>query len=177
MPNSLLTILLTTRLKDSGTYEEKNIPWKLVGSPEFCKTWNLTDRKTAFKFLKQTVPNHESMTLQDIVSELIKELNQYSPEVLALHYIAPPMPPKQSKRSKNRPGGATAEDASDGDMGYHQDSSHGGYDHLEHGGAADQGLGSQSGDCLHQLSMEDDRYLGPEVDERMAQQVQLLRHA
>ncbi|KAI9772007.1 MAG: RNA polymerase I enhancer binding protein [Geoglossum simile] len=156
---------LLKALKDSGTYEEKNIPWKLVGSPELCRTWNLTDRKTAFKFLKQTVPNCENMTLQDIVNELLTGLEQHSPDVLSLHYAAPRVPPKQIKRSEHQHGEDGTEELSDGGSSYHQD-----------GVAAGEGLDSQSGDYHRQLSMEDDRYLGPGVDERMAQQVQLLRN-
>ncbi|KAH0542106.1 hypothetical protein FGG08_003486 [Glutinoglossum americanum] len=171
-----LTNALATRLKDSGTYEEKNIPWKLVGSPEFCRTWNLTDRKTAFKFLKQTVPNHESMTLQDIVSELLKELDQLPQNLLSLHYVAPQVSPKQSKRSRNLSSEVVVDETGEEDVGYHQDSSHDSYDHQEGRRVVDQELGSQSGDYPRQLSMEEDRYLGEEVDERMAQQVQLLRH-
>jgi hypothetical protein len=173
--SSLLTILLVTRLKDSGTYEEKNIPWKLVGSPEFCKTWNLTDRKTAFKFLKQSVHDYESMTLQDIISELLKELNQLPPDLLALHYVPLQGSPKQGRRSKNLSSEIVADETGEEDVGYRQNSSHGGYDHQEAGGIIDQGLDSQSGDYQHQLSMEEDRYLG-EVDERMVRQVELLRH-
>jgi hypothetical protein len=170
----LLTILLATRLKESGTYEEKNIPWKLVGSPGFCKTWNLTDRKTAFKFLKQSVPNHESMALQDIISELLKGLEQLPPDLLTMHFVPPPVSPKQSKRPKNLSTEVVAEETGEEDAGYNRGSSPSGFDHQEGG---HQGLGSQSGDYPHRLPMEEDRYLGEEVDEHMVQQVQLLRHA
>ena len=122
------------------------------------------------------MPNHENMTLQDIVSELLKELNQLPPDILAVHYVAPQVSPKQSKRSKNLSTEVVTEETGEEDVGYHRDSSHGGFDHQEGGGVVDQGLDSQSGNYPHRLSMEEDRYLGAEVDERMVQQVQLLRH-
>jgi hypothetical protein len=116
------------------------------------------------------------MTLQDIVDELLRELDQYSPDILSLHYVAPQVPPKQIRRSEHQPGEVTTDDVSDGELEYHQDSSHGGYGRPQDGVAADQGLDNRSGDYHHQLSIEDNSYLGPGVDERMAQQVQLLRH-
>ena len=116
------------------------------------------------------------MTLQDIVDALLREFDEQSPSILSLRYVAPQMPPKEIKGSEHQPGEVTAEDVSDGELAYHQDSSHGSYDRSQDGVAADQGLDSQSGDYHHQLSMGNDGYLGPGVDERMAQQVQLLRH-
>ncbi|KAH0559898.1 hypothetical protein GP486_003581 [Trichoglossum hirsutum] len=166
---------LLKALKDSGTYEEKNIPWKLVGSPEFCKTWNLTDRKTAYKFLKQSVPNHENMTLQDIVSELLKGLEQLQPDLLSMHFIPPPVSPKRRRKSKRLP----STEAVTEETGDNRGSSHDVYEHRgDDGHQGGRGIVGQSGDYAQGLPMEEDRYLGGgEVDEHMAQKVQLLRHA
>ncbi|KAI9816557.1 MAG: RNA polymerase I enhancer binding protein [Pycnora praestabilis] len=164
---------LLKALADSGTYEEKNIPWKIIGTPHFRSIWSTTDRKIAFRHMKELVPHDCSTIFQVIVTTLLTHFyNEYSAYERERRYKPPPPNEEFDKRGRRRNLSSRKivdEDDGVGDESMQEFASGGAYaPDME--GVVDPGLTAQSG--------YEQQYLGGGgVDEEMARQMQLLREA
>ncbi|KZF21798.1 hypothetical protein L228DRAFT_160220 [Xylona heveae TC161] len=189
---------LLQSISESGTYEEKNIPWKIVGSPEFRAIWSTTDRKWAFHKMKQTAPELNQLSLQDMVLGLMDRLIADHPTELGERYIPSTEDEEAAakKRRKKKLSTTVVEDEALGDdHDFHSSSQHHfdtsmGYDNDddEHVNGASQ---ARTGHARHDSFTDDvvDPSLRGQhggldstqlpfvdgVDREMAQRVRLLR--
>ncbi|KAI9843555.1 MAG: RNA polymerase I enhancer binding protein [Sclerophora amabilis] len=164
-------------IKTSGTYEETNIPWRVIGSPAFRKAWTTSDRQVAFRNLKETVPYHEQKTLQDNVAWLLNYIETHQMGLLHQFHEHPPVERKTKRRSSKK--AQLSEDV----VGPDEDGADT-YDHstFQDVGVIDPALGGH-GDAISGPYIMARNHPGletgleTEVDPEMARQVHLLRHA
>lgn len=69
---------LLLAIRDSQAGREGKIPWVRLGDEEFKQRWSCMTRKVAWKRLRDLIPDHHEMKLQDIVSTLIRNLSHKS---------------------------------------------------------------------------------------------------
>jgi hypothetical protein len=170
-------------LEEAGAYEEKNIPWKIVGTEGFRKRWSTPDRRTAFRFLKEKVPNSNVLTLEEIITTLKQTIIEEHPNQLNEFYDFSKdnvLLPKKRKRSTHSSNSTDALDDDDRDPT--QDSSElsfdGGNDYTS---AKNTAVLAQS--LLEPHLPHHNHYHGSaqtcanNVDEEMARRVELLQDA
>ncbi|KAI9707079.1 MAG: RNA polymerase I enhancer binding protein [Candelina mexicana] len=164
LPGDKLEILRA--LAESSTYEEKNIPWRLLSSQSWRGQWSTIDRKEAFAQMKACIPGHERFSLQELVQMLIEILEELEPrDRHDLFYVAPEPsqevePASRKKRSKKQQNKEIERDGDD-----EMAAVNGGWLHPSRVTANSQARRPQ-----HTAS-------NSPVDEEMAQQMQLLRQA
>ncbi|KAA6411433.1 MAG: hypothetical protein FRX48_04713 [Lasallia pustulata] len=73
-------------LADCGAFEERNIPWKSLGSKAFRAVWSTSDRKAAWTVLKDEIAGSENMNYQDIVNRLLTRLMAEQSDRLGEHW-------------------------------------------------------------------------------------------
>ncbi|KAI9837855.1 MAG: hypothetical protein M1819_006789 [Sarea resinae] len=186
---------LLQALANSGTYEEKNIPWKIIGTPEYRNIWSTTDRKTAFRHLKERVPDNESNTLQETVAAALSHLVAEYPNSLDDHYN--PAEDKQlvakasrrNKREKHLSAEAIVDedDEDDEEPDNENENENDTFRDYEQAAEYTPSESNMVGPELDQTSYaqqhnqgpENGGYVGPalDVDEEMAERVGLLREA
>ncbi|KAI9797478.1 MAG: RNA polymerase I enhancer binding protein [Candelina submexicana] len=101
LPGDKLEILRA--LAESSTYEEKNIPWRLLSSQAWRGQWSTVDRKEAFAQMKNCIPGHERFSLQELVQMLIEIIEELEPsDRHDLFYVAPEPPQEAGTGSRKK---------------------------------------------------------------------------
>lgn len=99
--------LLRSILKSKAP-TEGNIPWKSLGDDDFRAIWTASDRKSAWRKLKENIPASETMHYLEVVNQLITQLlaegshdleERWDPEV---HGDVSQTKPKKSKKAKGK---------------------------------------------------------------------------
>lgn len=97
---------LLEALSRCGVDKEKSIPWQDLGDPEFRARWTTSDKKIAWKAMKEEVPGADHMDYEDVVNGLMMmQMDQvndnlyerYDPEV---HGYTKAHEPPKSKAQK-----------------------------------------------------------------------------
>ncbi|KAI9723777.1 MAG: hypothetical protein M1812_001077 [Candelaria pacifica] len=163
LPGDKLEILKA--LAESSTYEEKNIPWRLLSQQTMRGQWSTIDRKEALAQMKSWIPGHERFPLQMIIKMLREIIQEMGPEdQLDAFYVFPEVPehaesPSGKKRSKKHVTRNAVQDKED-------------MADVENGWLHPSRINIDS----ESLRLQQTANHSP-IDENMAQQMQLLRQA
>jgi hypothetical protein len=63
-------------IRESQVGREGKIKWRFIGDEAFQAKWSVVTRKVAWRKLRVTIPGHEQIKLQDLVSQLIDLLER-----------------------------------------------------------------------------------------------------
>ncbi|KAI9758264.1 MAG: hypothetical protein M4579_003123 [Chaenotheca gracillima] len=169
---------LVHALRESGTYEEGNIVWRAIGSPAYRKNWTSSDRRVAFRNMKEKVPDHEAKSLQEILDYLLHDMEHNHLSSLHEFYEHPQTPaktPKQKRKTPKKPAQLSA------DVVGSDEEEQEVYDHsvLDDVSVIDPALSGQGQQLTGPYQMPANNLGVPQgdVDQEMAQQVHLLQHA
>lgn len=100
---TLLRSILNSKAPTGG-----NIPWKSLGDDDFRATWTAADRKSAWKKLKESIPESETLHYLEVVNRLMTQLldegshdleERWDPEI---HGDVSQTKPNKSKKAKGK---------------------------------------------------------------------------